>query len=115
MTSHKSLPPDLESYPSKLPMRDRLPPEGLKKHDNFVKQYQIYFKSQKSAAEVLKVNQVTVSKQLSGVILVSMPVAERFSKFTNGVVARDDIYFDYEAYVYDQKAARKKKKNPSLA
>lgn len=114
MKTHKSTAQDLQSY-SKLPMRDRLPPEGLEKLENFTKQYRIYFKNQQSAAEVLKVNQVTVSKYLSGVILVSMPVAERFSKFTNGVVARDDIYFDYEAYVYDQKFAEKQLKSQSFS
>jgi len=106
MNTHKTANKDLKSN-SKLSMLDRLPPEGLKKHENFAKQYQIYFKNQKNAAEVLKVAQVTVSKYLSGVILVSMPVAERFSNFTNGVVARDDIYFDYDAYLYDQKASKR--------
>lgn len=114
MLKHDAVNPDTEES-TKVLMKDRLPPEGLEKFENFNKQFRIYFKNQSNAGEIFKVAQVTVSKYLAGKTLVPMPVADRFSKFTNGVVSLDDIYFDYEAYLYDLKNGIKSEKNRSFS
>ena len=88
--------------PSDL-MISRLPDEGLEKFENFNRVFKIYFKNQTDAGRILKVGQASIFKYLSGKVLLPREVADRFSKFTNGDVNADDIYFDYNAYVYDQK------------
>lgn len=92
-----------ENYLSSNLMISRLPDEGLEKFENFNRAFRIYFKNQTDAGRVLKVNQATVFKYLSGKVLLPREVADRFSKFTNGDVSADDIYFDYNGYVYDLK------------
>lgn len=80
-----------------------LPEEAFKKHQKFVSAYNIYFKNQSIAGSALKVSQATISRFLSGVLLIPCDVAKRFEKFTNGNILAEDIYFDAKEYEHSIK------------
>ena len=85
---------------------DRLPKQAQVKVDAFRAQYDIYFKNQTIAADALKCSQSAIHRYLSGKVLVPMEIADRFMKFTNGVVSVESIFFDLNEYLYDQEKAK---------
>lgn len=90
---------------------DRLPKQGQEKVDAFKANYNIYFKNQTNASEILKISQSAMYRYLAGQVLVPMEVANRFSIFTNGVVTVESIFFDLNEYIFDQKKAKKLKES----
>lgn len=89
-------------------MIDIVPEEGLVKIAKLQDAVKIYFKSQSAAAKVLKVNQTTVNRYLTGHFLITLHVARRLEIFTKGAVLADDLFFDYDEYLYDQANLKKK-------
>ena len=90
---------------------DRLPEEGKKKVINFQQACRVFFKNQTDAGAALKVTQGTINRYTGGKLLVPLEVARRFEKFTNGAIAEDSIFFDYNEWIYDQKLINKRAKN----
>ncbi|GEM_PF-3122917 len=88
-----------------------IPDIGKAKVDAFCAAYNIYFRNQKDAGDILKVGQATISRYLEGSILVPMEVAVRFEKHTNGLVSTDSIFFDYKEYKYDLKQKEREIQN----
>lgn len=89
---------------------DSLPPEARKKVDAFGAALNIYFKNQTQAGLVLKCEQTSICKYIKGINLVPLEIARRFSKYTNGVLNEDSIFFDYREWQYDLKMKEKTKK-----
>lgn len=90
-------------------MYDRLPEEGKKKVKAFGANINIYFKNQALAGLALKCSQTTINKYIKGVNLVPLEVARRFSRYTNGNLSEDSIFFDYAEWMYDQRIETKNK------
>lgn len=88
---------------------DVLPEEGIQSIKNLNDAFKVYFKNQSDAGDILKVRQVTMSRYLTGISLMPLEVAQRFEEYTKGAIPAKTIFFDYNAYLFDQKKYAKQR------
>ncbi|ENV14690.1 hypothetical protein WCE14_09275 [Acinetobacter schindleri] len=82
---------------------DVAPKEGIEAVKRLNEVFKIYFKNQTEAGRILRVNQTTVNRYLSGVLAMPLDVAKRVEEHTQGVIKAETISFDYKKYLFDLK------------